>query len=61
MPRRRLGACDRWLGDKSWGAVEQRLDVKEHGDETTRSRFAKRKRHATMNVAHSDSSFVKAN
>jgi hypothetical protein len=36
------------LGDMSWGEVEQRLDVKEHGEETTRSGFAKRQRHVAM-------------
>jgi hypothetical protein len=36
------------LGDMSRGEVEQRLDVKEHGEETTRSGFAKRQRHVAM-------------
>jgi hypothetical protein len=36
------------LGDMSRGGVEQRLDVKKHGEETTRSGFAKWKRQIVM-------------
>jgi hypothetical protein len=36
------------LGDLSRGEVEQRLDVKEYGEEATRSGFAKRQRHVAM-------------
>jgi hypothetical protein len=39
-----------WLGEKSWGAVEQQIDVKEHGEETTRSGFANRKRRVALGV-----------
>ena len=45
----------------SRGGVEQRIDVKEHGEEATRSGFAKRKRHVVMSVADADSSVVRAN
>ena len=43
----------------SRGGVEQRLDVKEHGEETTRSGFAKRNRHEAMSVADTDSSYAR--
>jgi hypothetical protein len=36
------------LGDMSLGEVEQRLDVKEHGEEAIRSGFAKWQRHVAM-------------
>jgi hypothetical protein len=49
------------LGDMSRCGVEQRLDVKDHGEGTTRSGFAKRKCHVAVSVADSDSSTVTAN
>jgi hypothetical protein len=48
-------------GDKSRGAVEQRLDVNEHGEETTRSGAVKRKRRVSISVADADSAIAKAN
>jgi hypothetical protein len=45
----------------SWGGVEQRIDIKEHREETTHSGFANWKRHVAMTFEDSDPSIFTAN